>query len=118
MPIPYLVRTLRTPGAVPELARTWRLLTPPELRQTPRVRARLDLIVKEVETPRPGAPRRRKRGMQPGRLRQVLRCGVDALVDVDRQHTARLRAGHHVIRVRRGAGVGALVRPGRFSTVA
>lgn len=47
---PELVRVL---GPVPELARIWRLLTTPELRQTPRVSAFFDFIVEEVETLRP-----------------------------------------------------------------
>jgi DNA-binding transcriptional LysR family regulator len=47
---PELVRVL---GPVPELARIWRLLTTPELRQTPRVNAFFDFIVEEIDTLRP-----------------------------------------------------------------
>ena len=47
---PELVRVL---GPVPELARIWRLLTTPELRQTPRVNAFFDFIVEEIEALRP-----------------------------------------------------------------
>jgi len=45
-----LVRVL---GPIPELARSWRILTTPELRRTPRVAAFFDFIVDEVETLRP-----------------------------------------------------------------
>ena len=45
-----LVRVL---GPIPELARSWRLLTHPDLRQTPRVAAFFDFIIKELETLRP-----------------------------------------------------------------
>lgn len=45
-----LVRVL---GPVPELARIWRLLTPPELRRTPRVSAFFDFIVEEIEALKP-----------------------------------------------------------------
>jgi len=45
-----LVRVL---GPIPELARIWRVLTPPELRHTPRVAAFFDFIVEEIETLRP-----------------------------------------------------------------
>ena len=47
---PELVRVL---GPVPELARIWRLLTTPELRQTPRVSAFFDFIVEEIDALRP-----------------------------------------------------------------
>jgi DNA-binding transcriptional LysR family regulator len=47
---PELVRVL---GPVPELARIWRLLTTPELRQTPRVNAFFDFIVEEIDALRP-----------------------------------------------------------------
>jgi DNA-binding transcriptional LysR family regulator len=47
---PDLVRVL---GPIPELARSWRILTTPELRRTPRVAAFFDFIVDEVETLRP-----------------------------------------------------------------
>lgn len=47
---PDLVRVL---GPIPELARSWRILTTPELRHTPRVAAFFDFIVDEVETLRP-----------------------------------------------------------------
>lgn len=47
---PDLVRVL---GPIPELARSWRILTTPELRRTPRVAAFFDFIVEEVETLRP-----------------------------------------------------------------
>ncbi len=47
---PDLVRVL---GPVPELSRTWRLLTTRELRRTPRVSAFFDFIVEEIETLRP-----------------------------------------------------------------
>ena len=47
---PDLVRVL---GPVPELSRSWRLLTTRELRRTPRVSAFFDFIVKEIETLRP-----------------------------------------------------------------
>ena len=49
-PEPELVRVL---GPVPELARIWRLLTTPELRQTPRVSAFFDFIVDEIDALRP-----------------------------------------------------------------
>jgi DNA-binding transcriptional LysR family regulator len=45
-----LVRVL---GPIPELARIWRLLTPPELRRTPRVSAFFDFITEEIEALRP-----------------------------------------------------------------
>lgn len=45
-----LVRVL---GPIPELARIWRLLTPPELRRTPRVSAFFDFITDEIEALRP-----------------------------------------------------------------
>jgi len=38
---------------LPELARIWRVLTPPELRHTPRVAAFFDFIVEEMEALRP-----------------------------------------------------------------
>jgi DNA-binding transcriptional LysR family regulator len=41
---PNLVRVL---GPIPELARSWRLLTHPDLRRTPRVAAFFDFIVAE-----------------------------------------------------------------------
>lgn len=47
---PELVRVL---GPVPELARIWRILTTPELRQTPRVNAFFDFIVEEIDALRP-----------------------------------------------------------------
>ena len=47
---PDLVRVL---GPIPELARSWRILTTPELRRTPRVAAFFDFIVEEIETLRP-----------------------------------------------------------------
>jgi DNA-binding transcriptional LysR family regulator len=47
---PELVRVL---GPIPELARSWRLLTDPELRRTPRVSAFFDFINDEIETLRP-----------------------------------------------------------------
>jgi DNA-binding transcriptional LysR family regulator len=47
---PELVRVL---GPIPELARIWRLLTTPELRQTPRVSAFFDFIVDEIDALRP-----------------------------------------------------------------
>ena len=43
----------RVLGPVPELARIWRLLTTPELRQTPRVNAFFDFIVEEIDALRP-----------------------------------------------------------------
>jgi DNA-binding transcriptional LysR family regulator len=45
-----LVRVL---GPIPELARIWRLLTPPELRRTPRVSAFFDFIIEEIDALRP-----------------------------------------------------------------
>lgn len=45
-----LVRVL---GPIPELARIWRLLTPPELRRTPRIAAFFDFIVEEIEALKP-----------------------------------------------------------------
>jgi DNA-binding transcriptional LysR family regulator len=45
-----LVRVL---GPIPELARIWRLLTPPDLRRTPRVSAFFDFITEEIEALRP-----------------------------------------------------------------
>ena len=45
-----LVRVL---GPIPELKRIWRLLTPPELRRSPRVAAFFDFIVEEIESLRP-----------------------------------------------------------------
>ena len=45
-----LVRVL---GPIPELARIWRLLTPPELRRTPRVAAFFDFVTEEIEALRP-----------------------------------------------------------------
>ncbi len=47
---PELVRVL---GPIPELARIWRLLTTPELRQTPRVNAFFEFIVEEIDALRP-----------------------------------------------------------------
>ena len=47
---PDLVQVL---GPVAELTRSWRLLTTPELRRTPRVSAFFDFIVDEIETLRP-----------------------------------------------------------------
>lgn len=44
---PDLVRVL---GPIPELARSWRLLTHPDLRRTPRVSAFFDFIVSERES--------------------------------------------------------------------
>jgi DNA-binding transcriptional LysR family regulator len=43
---PDLVRVL---GPIPELARSWRLLTHPDLRRTPRVAAFFDFVVEERE---------------------------------------------------------------------
>lgn len=45
-----LVRVL---GPIPELTRIWRLLTTPELRQTPRVSALFEFIVEEIDALRP-----------------------------------------------------------------
>jgi DNA-binding transcriptional LysR family regulator len=45
-----LVRVL---GPISELARIWRVLTPPDLRHTPRVAAFFDFIVEEIDTLRP-----------------------------------------------------------------
>jgi len=45
-----LVRVL---GPIPELARSWRLLTHPDLRQTPRVAAFFDFMLNEREALRP-----------------------------------------------------------------
>jgi DNA-binding transcriptional LysR family regulator len=45
-----LVRVL---GPIPELARIWRVLTPAELRHTPRIAAFFDFIVEEIDTLRP-----------------------------------------------------------------
>jgi DNA-binding transcriptional LysR family regulator len=47
---PELVRVL---GPIPELTRIWRLLTPRELRRTPRVAAFFDFIAEEIDTLRP-----------------------------------------------------------------
>jgi DNA-binding transcriptional LysR family regulator len=47
---PELVRAL---GPIPELARSWRLLTHPDLRKTPRVSAFFDFIEKEIATLKP-----------------------------------------------------------------
>lgn len=47
---PDLVRVL---GPVPELARSWRLLTHPDLRKTPRVAAFFDFVKDEAEALRP-----------------------------------------------------------------
>jgi DNA-binding transcriptional LysR family regulator len=44
---------IRVLGPIPELARIWRLLTPPELRRTPRVSAFFDFITEEIEALRP-----------------------------------------------------------------
>jgi DNA-binding transcriptional LysR family regulator len=44
---PDLVRVL---GPIPELARSWRLLTHPDLRRTPRISAFFDFIVEERES--------------------------------------------------------------------
>jgi DNA-binding transcriptional LysR family regulator len=41
---PDLVRVL---GPIPELARSWRLLTHPDLRRTPRISAFFDFIIEE-----------------------------------------------------------------------
>jgi DNA-binding transcriptional LysR family regulator len=41
-----LVRVL---GPIPELARSWRLLTHPDLRRTPRIAAFFDFVVEERE---------------------------------------------------------------------
>jgi DNA-binding transcriptional LysR family regulator len=45
-----LVRVL---GPIPELARSWRLLTHPDLRKTPRVAAFFEFIAGEIEAMRP-----------------------------------------------------------------
>jgi len=45
-----LVRVL---GPIAELARIWRLLTPPELRRTPRVAAFFDFVIEEIDALRP-----------------------------------------------------------------
>jgi DNA-binding transcriptional LysR family regulator len=45
-----LVRVL---GPIPELARSWRLLTHPDLRRTPRVSAFFDFVVEELDALRP-----------------------------------------------------------------
>jgi DNA-binding transcriptional LysR family regulator len=45
-----LVRVL---GPIPELARIWRLLTPPDLRRTPRVSAFFEFITEEIDALRP-----------------------------------------------------------------
>jgi DNA-binding transcriptional LysR family regulator len=45
-----LVRVL---GPIPELARIWRLLTPADLRHTPRVSAFFDFIIEEIDALRP-----------------------------------------------------------------
>jgi DNA-binding transcriptional LysR family regulator len=45
-----LVRVL---GPIPELARSWRLLTTPDLRKTPRVSAFFDFVIEERDTIRP-----------------------------------------------------------------
>ncbi len=47
---PDLVRVL---GPIDELARIWRILTPPALRHTPRISAFFDFIVEEIETMKP-----------------------------------------------------------------
>jgi DNA-binding transcriptional LysR family regulator len=47
---PELERVL---GPIPELTRSWRILTLPELRRAPRVAAFFDFIVDEIETLRP-----------------------------------------------------------------
>jgi DNA-binding transcriptional LysR family regulator len=47
---PDLVRVL---GPVDALTRTWRVLTTPELRRTPRIAAFFDFVVAEIETLRP-----------------------------------------------------------------
>lgn len=47
---PELVQVI---GPVPELTRIWRLLTPAEVRHTPRVAAFFDFIVSEIDTLRP-----------------------------------------------------------------
>jgi DNA-binding transcriptional LysR family regulator len=47
---PDLERVL---GPIPELTRIWRVLTTPELRQSPRVAAFFDFIVEEIDTLRP-----------------------------------------------------------------
>lgn len=47
---PDLVRVL---GPIPELARIWRILTTPALRQTPRIAAFFDFIVDEIDSLRP-----------------------------------------------------------------
>ena len=47
---PELVRIL---GPIPELARIWRVLTTPELRQTPRVKAFFEFLVEEIDALRP-----------------------------------------------------------------
>lgn len=44
---PDLVRVL---GPIPELARSWRLLTHPDLRRTPRISAFFDFIIEERES--------------------------------------------------------------------
>jgi len=49
-PEPGLVRVL---GPIPELARAWRLLTPPEPRHAPRVAALFAYVAGEVATLRP-----------------------------------------------------------------
>ncbi len=45
-----LVRVL---GPIPELARSWRLLTLPDLRKTPRVSAFFNFVIQELDTIRP-----------------------------------------------------------------
>jgi len=47
---PDLVRVL---GPIPELARSWRLLTHPDLRRTPRIAAFFDFVVQEREALKP-----------------------------------------------------------------
>lgn len=43
----------RVLGPIPELTRIWRVLTTPELRQSPRVAAFFDFIVEEIDTLKP-----------------------------------------------------------------
>jgi len=44
---------VRVIGPVPELTRTWRILTPPDLRHTARISAFFDFVLSESEALRP-----------------------------------------------------------------
>jgi DNA-binding transcriptional LysR family regulator len=44
---------VRVLGPIPELARSWRLLSHPDVRRTPRISAFFDFVIEEIEAFRP-----------------------------------------------------------------